>query len=234
MCWKLEFAGKDSEDIQGVTLRETIRGIACRMNVNGIVRNEKNNGKVVVLCSVESKEKAKEFFEKIIRNDDSLSNNRIDRNQSIITKITFNPKDNCPKFNGFQIEREDELTEMVWALQGSGKLLSMQEERRQKSLNRALQFGLKNISSCVNELQTIQRLEKRFILLSVDNYIKECPSNKNNDILMTNLYELHNLCEQANNIIRIKEENRNKEQNNELKELLSKILIICPEIEANI
>ena len=67
---------------------------------------------------------------------------KLDEQKSRKTKIIFEPPQTDHNFDGFQIEKEDELTEMVWALQGAGRVFEMQERTRINRLDRALHYGL--------------------------------------------------------------------------------------------
>lgn len=221
--WQFEFCGKDSSDIQGIGLREEIRETAVKLGINGTVKNEKKNGKVKAVCLVENTEKALDFFNKILGTANPLIQGKIDEQKSRKTKIIFEPPQIDHNFDGFQIEKEDELTEMVWALQGAGRVFEMQERARITRLDRALRYGLTIMSDCANELQTNSMSKRTFVFLAVDNYIKECPTTDQE--LIANLYDLHLFCEKANSSLEQRSTNSSTET--EFKELLTKVLKLC-------
>ena len=155
---------------------------------------------------------------------------KLDEQKSRKTKIIFEPPQTDHNFDGFQIEKEDELTEMVWALQGAGRVFEMQERTRINRLDRALRYGLTIMSDCANELQTNSMSKRLFVLLAVDNYIKECPTKDQE--LIANLYDLHLFCEKANSLLEQRVTISSTET--EFKELLTKILKLCSSIQEKI
>lgn len=223
--WEFEFSGKNSSDVQGIGLREEIREIAVKIGINGVAKNEKKNGKVKVVCLVQNDEKAAEFFSKILASQNPLIRGKIDEQKSKKTKITFDPPQTNHQFDGFHIEKEDELTEMVWALQGAGKVFALQETNRITSLNRALNYALTAISDCAGDLQTNPQSKRGFVEIALHNYIKECPTEDQE--LINNLYDLTHFCGKANMLL----DYRKPEQEVELSDLLGKILILSSKIQ---
>jgi len=146
--WEFEFFGKNSEDLHGVELRERIRKIAYNLKINGVVKNLKASGTVKVTCSVSNSEEANNFFSEILSIKQSLI--RIDEIKSKKTKVVYEPPENVSPFKDFNIERADELSEMVWALLGAGRVFSstekVREKNRRKNLGRSLKYGVSDIS----------------------------------------------------------------------------------------
>ncbi|MFH1126858.1 MAG: acylphosphatase [archaeon] len=123
--------------VQGVQLRETIRSIANKLKLKGAVENHKNgsvmaifvytkeqedNIKKCILGALEKVKKSMEIsepeFSEICINEkpiDSFELNKIDDKQ-IETELI--------KEDIFVVRREHELQEMVWALQGAGRVFS--------------------------------------------------------------------------------------------------------------
>ncbi|MBN2014996.1 MAG: acylphosphatase [Candidatus Altiarchaeota archaeon] len=103
----MTFAGNTDMDVQGVYLRQMIKEIADKTNIIGQVKNRRD-GKVEVICDTDKKT-ADEFYEKI--------KNKADKERIKIKREECTPPTNkISEFNGFQIIREDDLKEMVWAL----------------------------------------------------------------------------------------------------------------------
>lgn len=222
--WELVFWPKSAEDIHGVNLREAIRRAAVKIGIeSGHVRNNKKDGTVRVLCQENDEGKVKSLYESITEKPPGLAEGKIDGKKSYFHKITYSDESKAPKFqNGFEIIREDELSEMVWALQAAGKVFSSVEERRMNAFNAALKYGISYISSCADELRTNHYANRKFVLLAIDHYITECPSDDPNMIEL--LYQLHELCEYANTMDASIVEK-------ELDNALNRILKICNEID---
>ena len=94
--WELLFCGKDSADIHGVTLRESIRKFASKMNISGEVRNIKTDGTVKVLCKATA-EQAQELFDKIIAIKNPLIQGKISGKYPTPTRVTYSPPGNAPR-----------------------------------------------------------------------------------------------------------------------------------------
>jgi len=186
--WEFVFSGS-AEDIHGIGLRESIRGIAIGVakGILGEVRNNKKDGTVSVICQAEYAV-AEEFLKNILAGE-----KKIDKHTK--TQVDY-PDEKASKFNSFTVKREDELSEMVWALQGAGKVFSSVEEKRKLALDNSLRLGLTVISACADELKSAPASKREFVLLAVDNYIQQCPTS--DEGLVMGLYDLHELCAKAN------------------------------------
>lgn len=131
-----------------------------------------------------------------------------------------------PLWEDFQVDREDELTEMVWALQAAGRVFQLQEEEKVRRLQRALLYGVLAITDCANQLQVDLASNRKFVLLAIDHYLCEAPSD--NDDLMANLYALREFCDQSNTLLEL---SRTKERDAELSQKLGKTLELCIKIK---
>lgn len=224
--WKLEFVAAEGRDIQGITLRESIRVLANKHKVKGMVHNVKESGSVEVVCELKGDEKPDSFFKEIVEMDEPLFKGCINSTDSKMTRLAYTPAENAPVFDGFKIRREDELTEMVWALQGAGRVFEMQGKARRAALNRALRYGITQISDCANEQIKTDHSPRMFMLLAVDHYLEECPEE--DDVLIRNLYTLKYYCERANQLIA---SNTDYVGGDNLKAILQQITGICKRIE---
>lgn len=224
--WTFIFYGKNNEDLHGITFREEIKKIASNLGVLGNVKNIKRNGTVEVICEVKTSSVADQFYNQILSSQNPMISEKIDPQKSKRTQLSFDPEENSPKFEDFNIIREDELAEMVWALQGAGRVFALQGEIRNKNLNRSLKYGINSISECAAQLLTNGKPKRKFTLLAIDNYITECPSNDR--IIMINLYDLHQMCEDVNAIISSNDLEKEKAK---LDDSLRKIIDICASVE---
>jgi|SRR3989344_2422380 len=194
--WEFEFHGRNLEDLHGLNLRDEIRKIAAKSEIKGIVKNNKEKGTVKVMVEIDD-EMAEKFFNKILDIDNPLIDGKIDMDKSTKTKVSYDSEKNAPEYKDFHIKREDELTEMVWALQAAGKVFENEGRIKAKSLNRALKYGIDDVSAGANEMQNSQGHERKFVLISIENYLAQCPSD--NEDLMYNLYDLYQFCQEINN-----------------------------------
>ncbi len=224
-----EFVLWGHEDLHGIQLREKIKKLADEKNIVGMVQNEKSNGTVMVRCYAQGSEQANEFFEKILVINDPLIENKIDQLKSEKRKVILEPEEKKPFQQEFKINREDELSEMVWALQGAGKVFAIAEEQREKhhqqKLEQALEHGLAHISNKASELKANPKSVRHFILLTIEQFLREATAK--ND-LITNLYELYYLCDYVN---RIQQAEKRQQKEPEMQGALDRIRGLCESIQ---
>jgi acylphosphatase len=221
--WEFVLWGR--EDLHGIQLREAVKKLADEKKLVGTVQNEKSNGSVIVRFYAENEEQAKTFFEKILEIQNPLIEGKIDKLKSEKRKVVFSPEEKNLFPQEFKIKREDELSEMVWALQGAGKVFAIAEEQREKrheqKLKQALEHGMAHISSQASELKSNQKSARYFILLTVEQYLREATAK--ND-LITNLYDLYYLCDYVN---RIQQAEKRNQKEPEMQGILDRILGLC-------
>jgi len=104
--------GETASSVQGAELRETVQKIARGMGITGQIRNVKGKPRVEVICG---KEKSDLLFEEI---------NKLKKRGDVLFRIKniFKTDELFDDFQDFDVVREDDLSEMVWALQGAGKV----------------------------------------------------------------------------------------------------------------
>lgn len=195
--WRFLFKGEDAADIQGVQFREEIKKKACKLEIKGQVRNlkERPNGfQVEVICETESEEGATKFFEEIKRIQNPLI--KLDKASAEMSTKLFN------EFKDFNIVREDDLSEMVWALQGAGRVFANQEEERrtvrENQLLESLTYELPTISNCWEYIST-ERKKRHFNLICIEKILSEPPTGKKE--LVENIRNLYETCKQFNDMM---------------------------------
>lgn len=199
--WKIILEGQTAFDVQGVNLRETVERIAINSGINGYVRNRKGTKLVEVVCKCESEQDVEMFKNAIIR---GVSENPLVKcgNIEIRGPKEYNDpviKDDEP--NGFEIKREDELTEMVWALQNAGKALLIQNELRQKQQFRALDAEMDAFQEVLNKIEKKNNIYKeQFALIAIEGFLREPPSKCDSN-LIARLYQLYRYAKTINNMI---------------------------------
>lgn len=125
--------GETPADVQGVNLREEIQRIAVKKpfkdNILGFVRNDKQNGLVEIICkSKKGTALVDEFYAEILKLNQENGLIKISEKNSGVITMSYSTAvkrdllNKELKFNDFRIERNDELTEIVWALQAAGKI----------------------------------------------------------------------------------------------------------------
>ncbi len=149
--YRIKIEGKLGYDIQGVGLREIIRLYASKRSLNGFVKNERD-GSVVIVCK--GTEKNIEPFCKDLNERLMLDNPLVKANLPV-KKEKLNPStaELLYKFNeGFCIEREDDLKEMVWALQAAGKVFAEQGRKAKERQLSGLNFEINELSKKIEAL----------------------------------------------------------------------------------
>jgi len=182
--------GKTASAVQGTGLRDAIQEIADNLGAKGQIRNIKGESKVEVICE---KVHCVRLKEEILRLDSTQEN------VFKIKKVDIK-EDLFDEFTGFDVVREDDLSEMVWGLQAAGKVFAITEEKREFTRNRSL---FKGLELCINSisihLDQIQSNEKRspMHLFAVEHFLEEPPGNVD-DTLLRKLWDLYTLCKNIN------------------------------------
>ncbi len=220
--WEFVLKGADSKDIQGVELREKIREMAVKAKVSGDVRNVKEDRTVLVRCRT-TDEKAKRLFDQIVGLDHPLV--RLDAKKSKPRKLSVleGPVPRFPK--GFEVVREDELSEMVWALQGAGKVFGLNEDLRKKKILGALKQAINQIADQADKYRQKPWQSKAFVLTPIDNFICEAPTK--DEGLVTQVYDLYQLCMETNNTRHAED----KPGEGKTRELMGQILKLAVKIQ---
>lgn len=195
--WKFVVRGDTPYDVHGVGIRETVRKIAHSFDpgLEGKVRNIKGQPVVEVICRCDE-EKLKGFVRIV---DSKLKENPL---VGSIETGKYEPyADHVIRFDGFEVVREDDLTEMVWALQNAGHAVLSQNKIRTMNLLRGVARELISIQTLLKEIRDKKvKTGKTFRLLSIESMIKE-PSEYVEEgplALLCTLYEAGN---NANNLI---------------------------------
>jgi len=218
----MSIKGTVPDDVQGVDLRGSIEKYAKDLNsekdyiIRGYVRNVKGKAEVEVLFYAEKEEGKEEFISKI---------------KKLVSGLDADiegpwEEERCVKFEDFTTIREDELTEMVWALRGAGKVfgglvkevksqrqdLWFHEQERERKRLESLVRSIESELVSINERRVrIEGGETHlgFRLFCIENFIKEPPSDADKDFLRS-LNELYELCDEANQLIKMEVMDQNK------------------------
>lgn len=119
--WLFRIIGEDETDIHGGGYRVRIMKFAKEQGVLGSVRNIKFKPEIEVRLIKENKEQAEKF-------KDDLKTKLKEPKLKFDDVCYF--QDNDDNYKDFTVVREDELTEMVWALQGAGQIFSVLAEKQ--------------------------------------------------------------------------------------------------------
>lgn len=112
--------GNEEHSIHGKRIRRDIKEIADREEARGSVRNIKNKPQVEIRIMADRDRAVRfcGFLEKEVCAEPGL---RLDGPHTL-------EGEQAGEYIGFRVIREDELTEMVWALQGAGDVFLMSAE----------------------------------------------------------------------------------------------------------
>ena len=210
--------GETASSVQGAELRETVQEIAGKIGIKGQIRNVKGKPKVEIICE---KEKSDLLFKEI---------ERLKERKDTLFKIKNVTKTDklFDDFQDFDVVREDDLSEMVWALQGAGKVFyfaeKMRQETRKKSLFTALKSCITNISMNLDEIISGEK-SSRFHLFAIEHFLKEPPLGVDS-ILERNLWDLYDVCQEVNTLLTDRkefDEKRFKSDCERIRKLLKKI-----------
>lgn len=205
--WKIVIEGLTPSDVHGVMLRESVQKLAVSEifveRIKGKVRNIKNTNRAEIIALATEKDVTE--FEKTtlkalpeknpLLESDDISSHGAEKitNRSLRKEIE---KQTRPTF---KIVREDELTEMTWALQSAGKTILVQEDVRAENLVRGVRVELNSNILLVKDIKTRRvKLGRRFRVLSVGAFLGQPPKKCNKmsrDDYNSFLYKLNNLYE---------------------------------------
>lgn len=161
--------------IQGVTLRENIKEFANEKGFGGFVRNNKQLETVEVICKKKNEKAFLKEIEDIKKKDSDII--KIDK---AIPRNYIIDENGFP--NEFIVKREDDLHEMVWALQGAGRVFAVVEKRRIKGFLRGLSYELNTISDWLGNPEYV------FEPTSLNNFLTHCPFD-DDDVNISAMFE---------------------------------------------
>jgi hypothetical protein len=121
----------------------------------------------------------------------------------------------------FEIEREDDLTEMVWALQNAGKALMLQEDLKKESMNRALRYEIEAFKEVLSQISDGIRFPECFPTVAIEGFLRTPPER--NDNLITTLYTLYRYARAINHIIRVGGRDIDEERLDEVRKTLDEL-----------
>lgn len=163
--------GELETDVHGTGLREEVCKIAKSFQIEGRVENIKGLPVVQVVCK---KDKSAAFIDNLrkeLPRHSLFGNIKIQDPQDYILADYEKLKDE------FEIVRSDELTEMVWALQGAGKMFrhaqKAQMETRANSMMAAVRAELISMMNVCDDIQA--GYITRFCPVATEHFIKEPP-----------------------------------------------------------
>ncbi len=199
--WKIVIEGTTSMDVQGVTLRESVVRIARKLGISCKVRNRKDEKRVEVICGGTDQQAKilQEDLKKIPDHNPLVS-------KEIVVSEPFQYVDPLLKeadLEGQEIEREDQLTEMVWALQNAGRVIMLQEELKVDSMMRALKGEFQSMEDVLEKIESRENsLGECLPTLAIENLLRNVPAgsqiSQNSHL---RLYDLHRLVAIANRMI---------------------------------
>lgn len=122
--WFFVIRGEDETEIHGKRYRSRIREFASKTpEIRGSVKNVKGAPEIEVRLVADDKGKASEFR---VQLEQFLNS---EREKKLVFGDLRSFEDDAGKYQTFEVIREDELTEMVWALQGAGDVFLSSSER---------------------------------------------------------------------------------------------------------
>ncbi len=183
---RLLIQGMTASTIQGVGLRDKIEALGQEYDIQGQVRNWKGKPLVEVIYQANA-EKENLFLEGIRKIIGSMDGVRVEDGKNIFD------------FDSFQAVREDDLTEMVWGLQGAGKLLVTIEESRQRSKIQAVKMSIPVIIEHISALPGGDP-KGTFPLFALEHFLEEPPVDLS-PALAEKVSQLHAMCHEANDLI---------------------------------
>jgi acylphosphatase len=217
--WRMVFWGATDMDVQGVYLRQVIKEIADSKEfcVKGHTRNLKD-GSVEVLCECD-KATADKLFSSI-KQAAAVKRIKIDENK------TEPPTQKIFEFDSFDIVREDDLKEMVWALQGAGRTFKEQDDIKKEEALRGLFYELRALSDYALEMLEKNNHKRAFRMLSMEN-IMTCPPSGIDETIVSQIGDLYQRCSEINGLPK-------GHFNEDLKKELQEILSLSSALEDNL
>jgi acylphosphatase len=201
--WKIILRGETAFDVQGVNLRETIDRIAKKSGTAGFAKNEKGRNVVEVICRFATVEEAEKFRQELYRHIPRINPlAEIERIKIEEPKPFNDPAILEADMAEFTIKRDEDMTEMVWALQNAGYALLKQDELRNRARIRALKAELFAFLVVIEKLENKNPHKERFTTITIENILREPPS-KFSDIAMAKLHNLYSYAQAVNGMIKI-------------------------------
>ncbi|MFH0890067.1 MAG: hypothetical protein V1836_02895 [Candidatus Aenigmatarchaeota archaeon] len=199
---KIIVVGESESDVQGTDLREDIKKVATSLGINARIENVKDKSEVKVICE---SDKADSLYKGIkILVDKANEDDKL-----YFIKDVKLPDDRIFDNTDLDLVREDDLSEMVWALRGAGRAFKKLadetkklEERKQKvkteSMFTGLRYEINSISEHVGFLRSKER-NSDFQLFTIEHFLKE-PIVLNDGDLLTSLRALYDFCQETNHL----------------------------------
>lgn len=199
--WKIILKGQTAFDVQGVNLRESIERIAIDMKIGGYVRNKKGTKLVEIVCRGETERDA-ERFRAAINHRLFVINHLVKRDYIEIQgpQKYDDPAERGNEIGGFEIKREDELTEMVWALQNAGRALLIQGELRREQQFRALGAEIYAFQEVLNKIEKGNTYKEQFAVIAIENFLREPPLKCDSNLIAL-LHQLYRYTKTINKLI---------------------------------
>jgi acylphosphatase len=216
--WKIIIEGKTAYDVQGVNLRENVITVAYKNGIKCKVWNKKRSKKVEIVCRCENIERAEIFkndIEKSLKKNPLIKDEPTIKTPELYMDCGLKEED----INDYEIEREDDLTEMVWALQNAGRAFLIQGELIKKMHVKALKAELEGFKEVLGKIDDDDNREC-FTLVALETCLKEPPWE--NAELIAKLHTLYRYAKTINFVIR-RGEKRNKMPVDEIPKVLKEI-----------
>lgn len=125
--WRFIICGSEESAVHGKRLRRTIKENADKNKILGSVRNIKFKSHVEVRVIAETIEEAKDL-KRIITTELG------EKGEYTFGEVFVVDGEETDSYREFEVIREDELTEMVWALQGAGDAFVESTKQQKKIL----------------------------------------------------------------------------------------------------
>jgi len=172
--WKIIIEGRTAYHVQGVNLRESVVSGAYKEGVKCKVRNKKGSKKVEVIFKCED-EKHAILFKKGVSSE-IKKNRMVEPGYEISEPEAYiDPAITEEDVNDFEIEREDDLTEMVWALQNAGKALMIQGKLRDEMHTNALKVEIEGSKELIGKITNESDVKECFATVAIESCLKEPP-----------------------------------------------------------
>lgn len=238
--WRVVVKG---ERVQGVGFRERAAHALTRLNpsVKGFARNLKESGEVELTLLFDGDKTSLEdtingIIKGIAKEMPMVKGAMIDSKKTVLLEDSYTERQ-IRELERFEVKREDDLHEMVWALQGAGTLFSMatdkidqllefkEEERTMQlaSIKCELAHAQDNLGNATNlELICLKNfipnpliaLEPETLKRFVEFYhdfveFRETPEDKRNNNLKTMSEKVANMLKKIEELERLKTEGEN-------------------------
>ena len=171
--WAFKITGKDESELHGRQYRVLIKKLADKAQILGSVRNIKYKPQIEVRLDIADKTQAEAIKKQL---EDGLKS--IDTEAKPLEFGELCQLDDDIKYEEFSVIREDELTEMVWALQGAGEVfyksskdirtvMVLRDTMKERGLLGALKievgFIINRVNTMINDVSADQTPEFNFV-----------------------------------------------------------------------